>query len=327
VIQSCFFHDVASTARYAVLLPSNAVFLNNTVVTNLGAAAYAAVYISWGSDWSKATVVRNNVIVNHGKGSAIRFDYSSSQGLGNCAADYNCYYAPKSARPILVGSYNYPFFGGSLASFLLWQKAGKHVRPGGPAMYDSNSIEGDPGLISLQAPYDIHLKKTSPLVDRGTAEFVPRYVYYGWSVNLDIDGDARLAPIDIGADEIAISLTGRGSGQVGTVMELIVAAQFDAGLPYQLATSFGDGPILIGTRKLGLDFDPIMFASVMGFIPSIFQNYSGILDKRGQAKARLVIPDNGSLRFLTFYSAFVTIRPGAPENIGTISNTFSFRIP
>ena len=54
-------------------------------------------------------------------------------------------------------------------------------------------------------------------------------------------------------------LTGSGTGKIGTTVNLFLDAGVgDASLPYQLASSFGAGPIPIDTRLLGLTYDSLL---------------------------------------------------------------------
>ena len=121
-------------------------------------------------------------------------------------------------------------------------------------------------------------------------------------------------------------LVGSGSSAPGGQVNLSLTATGDAGLVYQLGSSFGNGPIMIDTRRLELSPDPLLFLSVSGAAPWVFQNYSGVLDAQGQAMAAIQIPNLPALKNLRIYTAFVTLTASAPSGIASISNTMMFTI-
>ena len=121
-------------------------------------------------------------------------------------------------------------------------------------------------------------------------------------------------------------LTGSGSGAPGTAIDFTLSSPIDAGLPYQLGSSFGNGPIPIDTRSLGLTPDDLLVLSTSGLAPGIFKDYAGLLDAQGSAKARLNIPNIPVLKGIRIYSAFVTLKATAPSSVSSISNTFLFSI-
>ncbi len=125
---------------------------------------------------------------------------------------------------------------------------------------------------------------------------------------------------------ISTDLTGTGSGAPGTAIDFALASTADAGLPYQMGSSFGNGPIPIDTRKLELSPDDLLVLSTGGTVPSIFEKYAGILDAGGQAKAKLHIPNSSVLKGIKIYTAFITLKATAPSGISGISNTFLFTI-
>ena len=125
---------------------------------------------------------------------------------------------------------------------------------------------------------------------------------------------------------ITTDLTGTGSGAPGTAIDFTLASTADAGLPYQMGSSFGNGPIPIDTRMLGLSPDSLLVLSATGLIPTVFQNYAGLLDAGGQAKAKLNIPNVPVLKGIRIYTAFITLKATAPSGVSGISNTFLFTI-
>jgi len=126
--------------------------------------------------------------------------------------------------------------------------------------------------------------------------------------------------------DITANLTGSGTGKPGTAIDFTLLSVNDAGLPYQMGSSLGNGPIPIGTRKLGLSPDALLVLSVGGLLPSVFQNYVGLLDKTGAGKAKLDIPNIPALKGVRIYTAFVTLKASAPSGVSNVSNTFLFTI-
>lgn len=328
VFQNCFLHDCGSTGSGLVHdgIGANNLFLHNTIIVKTSGFA---MQVAGPTPWSRAPIFKNNIAVNLGLGSAVHYDYAYSYDhIDVAVSDYNCFYAPHSKTTVQVGTPSNPVFAGSLAQFLAWQKAHpKNILPGGATAYDARSLEENPGLASLAPPQDIHLTRHSPLVGAGTLDLIPSYVNTPkWTVATDFEGDARIEPVDIGADEAGISITGSGSGAIGTVEWLHLSSQFDEGLRYQAATSLGLGPIFIGKRVLRLNFDAILFASINNLLPTVFQHYGGTLDATGRGTARIQIPNAVGLKGVKLYSAFVTIDLMAPDAIRGISNTFEFVI-
>jgi hypothetical protein len=251
--------------------------------------------------------------------------------LGACVSDHNAYHLPNGTRTIRVrdASGSATRFAGTLAAWRAWQKNNPaYLQPGGPGGYDMASVETDPGVVSLRPPFNIHLRSASPLIDRGTTKFVESYQSFNpaHKVTADFEGNPRGALIDIGADERGVHIAGSGSPAPGNTVVFSLSAPGDGGLPYQVGSSFGAGPIPIGQRRLGLSLDRLLVASVGGTLPFIFQDFVGYLDPNGDGTARLNIPNITALRGQRINSAFVTVRTGAPWNIQSISNTFLFTI-
>ena len=122
------------------------------------------------------------------------------------------------------------------------------------------------------------------------------------------------------------TLAGSGSGSPGTPLDFTLKSAADAGLPYQMGSSFGNGPIPIDTRKLELSPDDFLVLSTSGVVPMICQGYAGLLDTQGSARARLDIPNIPALKGIRIYTAFVTLKATAPSGVSSISNSFMFTI-
>lgn len=121
-------------------------------------------------------------------------------------------------------------------------------------------------------------------------------------------------------------VVGSGAPSLGGTVNLMLTATADAGLIYQVGTSLGTGPIPIDTRKLGLSLDGLLEVSVKGLLPGVFRNYAGKLDASGAATASIVIPNQTGLIGVRLHSAFVTLKLGAPSNIRSISQTYTFTV-
>jgi len=117
-----------------------------------------------------------------------------------------------------------------------------------------------------------------------------------------------------------------GTPRPGGTIHLMLTSTDDTSLPYQVGTSLGTGPIPIDRRRLGLDPDALLWASVAGLWPSLFSGYRGVIDRQGQAAAAIRIPNVPALLGVRLHSAFVTVSPSAPSRVKSISNTISFSI-
>ena len=330
--ENCFIHSSGPTGLgvYINLSQYGGMFWHNTIIVN---TSQNAVHLGGCCAWSRANSFRNNIVVNTGTGVCIKYGARSNLLEFN-DADYNCYYAPNGKACELEGGTT--FTKGTLAQWKTYFNANRNtlVPTGGPtpaqARWDDNSIESDPGLVSMTAPYDIHLKGSSPCLDGGTIQYVAgSWISYNpnYKVATDFEGHVRPATlVDIGADEVVITITGSGSGQPGTAITLTLSAPSDAGLPYVVGSSLGGGPIPIDTRWLNLSLDALLDASVNGYLPMVFQNYAGNLDANGRATAKINIPNLPGLKGVRIHSAFLTLKPGAPSNIQSISNSFIFTI-
>ena len=328
--ENCFLHDCAATGYgfYVNYSQYGNMFWHNTLIVK---TSQVAVYYGSCCAWSRANSFRNNIVVNMGTGGCIRYGASSTL-LNYNDADYNCYYAPNGKACELEGGI--AFTKGTLAQWLTFftSAPGQAMIPaGGGTSWDQNSMEKDPGLVAMTAPYNIHLKCNSPCLDAGTTTYVAgAWISYNPSylVANDFEGEARPATlVDIGADEVASLLTGAGTGKIGTTVTLSLdAGTADAGLPYQVASSFGSGPIPIDTRLACLSPDALLWLSIGGTVPSVFQNYAGVLDASGKATAMLNIPNIPALAQIRIYTAFITLSGSAPSGIKTISNTYMFTI-
>ena len=121
-------------------------------------------------------------------------------------------------------------------------------------------------------------------------------------------------------------LEGSGAARPGATVALALTSSNDPGRPYVAGTSLGTGPIPIDTRELRLTFDGLLWASVSGIFPSMFQSYMGTIGDDGYAAAALQLPDLPETVGVPVHSAFVTLDATAPSGIRSVSNTYSFTI-
>jgi len=181
-----------------------------------------------------------------------------------------------------------------------------------------NSYAATPGAFPSQvAGFPVTLRafgtQTNVMADQGQGP------YYA-------DDSGPISRVEVYLTVAAPGLAATGSGRRGTVLTFTLAALSDTGLPYHMASSLGTGPIPIGSRSLGLSPGPLMQLSATGVLPTIFQNYAGLLNAQGVATARLAIPNSTFLRKLRIHTAFVTLLPGAPQGVASISGTHMFTI-
>ena len=117
-----------------------------------------------------------------------------------------------------------------------------------------------------------------------------------------------------------------GTPRPGNTVDLVLKAPQDMGLPYQVGSSLGNGPIPIDTRTLDLSLDDLLKISVQGLLPSVLQRYSGFISATGQGVAKIALPNNKALVGVKFYSAFLTIKAGEPSNVKSISNSVALTL-
>jgi len=125
---------------------------------------------------------------------------------------------------------------------------------------------------------------------------------------------------------ISILISLSGNATPGGTVTLYLSSPQDAGKSYQVGSSLGTGPIPIGNRTVGLDFDNLLIITTGGLLPAVFQNYAGLLDGAGKATARARIPDDTRLKGVRIHSAFLTLDAGALNGISNISTTVTFTI-
>jgi hypothetical protein len=332
--ENCFFYDCGPTASPLDINVSGYgnMFWHNTVIVN---TTGRAVIMGGCCAWSRSNSFRNNVVVNTGtNGVAIMYGTVSAtppQVLDFNDLDNNIYYAPNGFACELQSSVAPNFTRGTLAQWLLHFNANPGLIPaGGGTSWDQNSFEGDPGLVSATAPYDIRLLGPSTCVNTGTTTYIagPWISYPAAYVPADdIEKDLRPATgVDIGADEAVVKLLGAGPGQPGTTVNFTLVATTDPARTYYMASSLGSGPIPIDTRFIPLTADIVFLVSLNGVLPTIFSNYANVLNAIGENTAALNLPAIGALVGTTIHTAFVTIDGAAPSGIKSISTPYIFTV-
>jgi DNA-binding beta-propeller fold protein YncE len=110
-----------------------------------------------------------------------------------------------------------------------------------------------------------------------------------------------------------------GIPSLGTTYPIQVSSPPNAGKAYILAASFSSRPgFPLGTRTVPLNLDNLFTLSQL--VPSIFQNFQGVLNANGQAVASLAIPGVPALQGFSFVVAGVIVDPASPMGIGTVTN-------
>jgi hypothetical protein len=113
------------------------------------------------------------------------------------------------------------------------------------------------------------------------------------------------------------------SPSIGTTVNLALDSYPDAGGNYVTASSFGTGPFMVGCWPVKLDVDSLFFITVNNLVPTVFQNYQGVLDATGQATAAVAIPNVNALVGIILSNAFAVVGPGG---LTVVSDNGVFRI-
>ena len=123
-----------------------------------------------------------------------------------------------------------------------------------------------------------------------------------------------------------VTLDGPSSIRPGSSAPLLLSAPCEVGLVYQIGSSLGTGPIVLGNHQIHLSPDDLLHVSVSGLLPTVFRGYSGVVPSSGHATASIAVPNIPALSGITIHTAFVTLNPSAPWGINTVSNTRSLII-
>ena len=165
---------IAGGSGYKVYF--NSISINDTLGNPATNLVSSCLYFSTASTNAD---VRNNIFFNTRTGNSPKnYAVFSPNTTTFTNIDNNDYWTTES----VIG-----YFGADIATLNDWQTA---------TGQDANSISGDPDFISAT---DLHINPTSTTV-------AGKGVYIA-SVTTDIDGDTRLDPPDIGADEFGATTT------------------------------------------------------------------------------------------------------------------------
>jgi hypothetical protein len=251
-------------------------------------------------------------------------------------------YAFEATAKMVRCDYDHDAFGGTWTLFLKWNgvryKSIEEVRKSAPVY--KNVVRVDPASVfqsGLRAPassatqfpvsvHDTRLRPSGAAIDAGDRIA---------GIN---DGFTGKAP-DIGAHELgapvphygprpvrAVAVIDGASPRPGSDVDVVLTTEGDGSIPYQMASSFGTGPLVIDTRRLGLSPDGLFAISLGGLQPTLFEDFAGTMSAFGRATATIHLPNLPVLAGLTIHSAFVTLDARSPSGIRSISNTASFRI-
>ena len=186
-----------------------------------------------------------------------------------------------------------------------------------PHMYDGSS---DLVVEVRYAGGSISGGFTGPVVRDSVA---PRYYAYGtgtYSATTATGTGTSAFRVRLTHADLTPSST---SPSIGTGVKLALDSYPDAGTLYVVASSFGNGPNMIGCWPLKLDVDPLFVISVNNLAPSIFQHYQGTLDTSGKGTAAIVIPKLNALVGFVVHSAFAGT---AKSGLTVISDSGVFKI-
>jgi hypothetical protein len=115
------------------------------------------------------------------------------------------------------------------------------------------------------------------------------------------------------------AITPTGISRINSTVNLELFAPNDTNGLFICGTALGNQPgISVDTRRIPVNLDPLLILSLTN--PAIFSNYIGVLDATGHATALINIPNRPPLVGVSLYTAFFTIRNGAPSRIGAISD-------
>lgn len=116
--------------------------------------------------------------------------------------------------------------------------------------------------------------------------------------------------------------------RIGSTGLLGVNAVDGALEPYAFATALSarTGISLPGGRRFPLDPDDLFLATARNLLPTLFQNYRGVLDLAGNAVLKMGVPGIKALVGLEVYTAGLTLNPRSPGNIHLVSSAVKTEI-
>jgi len=150
----------------------------------------------------------------------------------------------------------------------------------------------------------------------------PRIYAYGpgsYSVASGSTGNAALK-IRLTFADLTLSTA---TPKIGTSVALYLDDSADPGKFYFCASSLGVGRIPLGCWTVNLALDPLFFISLQNLAPTVFNNYQGILDSAGLAKAVVNVPNMPALVGVKVASAYVVL---GTTFVDAVSPTVLFQI-
>lgn len=127
-----------------------------------------------------------------------------------------------------------------------------------------------------------------------------------WNPQRDYEIFVRRAPC---------SRTGRAIP--GQVVRLHLDDAQRPGAVYAARCSFGRRPgFRLAGAAIPLNPDPLFYLS--GSLPSMFKNFTGVLDSSGLAQAEIVLPASPAISRVHFYASFITIFNGISKSYNAV---------
>jgi hypothetical protein len=204
---------------------TNLKILGNSFRIDHPAAASQYCALRWYGATSLNTEVIGNAIHETFNPSGQGYIMWCSGALKPTVMNGNCFW-PVGALSLIFSATNLTLAG--------WQAMG----------YDLNSLQADPLFVNASpSSPDLHIQQTSPCASAGLSHL---------QLTDDFDGQSRVVPYDIGADEITINnlltaiTSGGGTGNLFLSLDLIDPTATEGYCLVSLATSFplGTGPAL-----------------------------------------------------------------------------------
>jgi len=120
-----------------------------------------------------------------------------------------------------------------------------------------------------------------------------------------------------------------GTGRPGTAVQIRFQSRkpTDAGRVYQLACAFAytGGLKMPNGEYLDLSVDSLFLVTATNALPFLFQGFSGVLDKAGNATATVQIPAFLPPNLgITIFVSGIVIDPRVPGGVSTVGNTHWF---
>lgn len=113
----------------------------------------------------------------------------------------------------------------------------------------------------------------------------------------------------------------------GSTVEFVLRTpKKNAGLFYVLGTSMTDALMPIDHRYFRAGYDVWLETSILGSWPVVFENYLGVLNSAGRAKAPFHVPNARWLRGHKFYTCGVVFDPAARTGISLLTNQIELTV-